>query len=335
MQASFRYGDAVSAKRYPLPVSTAPVWRMEGGLATASIPVPPCPGGHILVPSVSLPQPDAPFQCTLERAGAVWPLETVPSTRPRDGNSPQNEDHSPEDGDTPRDEDDLPFTTAPTGGGEISTHIDCFHTEQDIPETRLLIRLPGTEPPERFLVTLSIRPLLIDPEIPQDARMLLTPPPAISQMQGPAPIRTRICSPTALAMTLAAAQPDISWQAVVDACFDGRFYGSWPLAIRCAGSHGRIGAVEAITSWEPVLRVLGTGSPVVASIRFAPGELPGTPLACSKGHLVTVYGIDGDQVLVNDPAAPDAASVPRTYDLRAFTRAWLRRRGAAYLLAPP
>ena len=122
---------------------------------------------------------------------------------------------------------------------------------------------------------------------------------------------------------------------MTEACFDGRFYGSWPLAIHCAGTHGRIGAVEAVASWEPALQVLQAGSPIVASIRFGRGELSGAPLASTGGHLVTVYGIDGEVVLVNDPAAPDADSVPRRYDLRAFTHAWLRRRGAAYLLAQP
>ena len=322
MQASFRYGDEASAKRYPLPVSTSPIWRLSDGLVTASIPVPPCPRHHILVPSVALPGLNPSFQCALQLDDALWLLQAVPDTRSFNG-------------DTGKSGDDLPFLTASTGSGAISTHIDCFHTEGDVAESRLLIRLALAEPPERFLVTLSIRPLEIDPESPERARIVLTPPPAISQMRGPKRIRARICSPTALAMSLQAAQPAIPWQALVDACFDGRFYGSWPLAIRCAGAHGRIGAVEAVTSWKPVLCVLRTGSPVVASIRFGHGDLPGAPLASTNGHLVTVYGIDGNEILVNDPAAPDVASVPRRYDLRAFTRAWLRWRGAAYLLAPP
>ncbi|MCY3795839.1 MAG: peptidase C39 family protein, partial [Gammaproteobacteria bacterium] len=62
------------------------------------------------------------------------------------------------------------------------------------------------------------------------------------------------------------------------------------------------------------------------------GELPGAPLSKTAGHLVTRYGVDGDAVLVNDPAAGDAAGVPRRYDLEAFSRAWLRRRGAAYIM---
>lgn len=320
MQASFRFGDEASAGRYPLPVSTSPIWTTVDGRATASIPVPPCPSGHILIPSLSLPGQSTNFQFALDVDGVRWPLQAVCSGPPEGGeDSPANAFG--------------PF--GQTGGGEVSTHIDCFHTECDLPEGRLSVRLASPEPPRRFLAVLSVRPLLMKPEIPARTRLVVDRPPAISQMQGPRAIRRRICSPTALAMSLRAARPDIAWQSVVDACFDGRFYGSWPLAIQCAGRYGRLGAVEAIGSWTPALRILEAGSPVVASIRFRRGELHGAPLPETAGHLVTVYGMDGERVLVCDPAAPEAASVPRDYDIGAFTAAWMRHRGAAYLLAPP
>ncbi len=322
MQASFRFGDKASANRYPLPVTAEGIWNVSGEGVTASISLPPCPRDHILVPSVSVPGLQSGFQCALEVDGARWSLQPVHADPAEDGRSPD-----PKASGTP--------TRKRTGGRQVSTHIDCFHTECDLPESRLLARLDCPEPPSRFLVAVSMRPLLIDPAIPADTRIVLERPPAISQMQGPAAIRKRICSPTAMAMTLQAAHPDIAWQSVVEACHDGRFYGSWPLAIQCAGRHGRLGAVEVVASWHPVLQVLRTGSPVVASIRFGRGELPGAPLPGTGGHLVTVYGIDGDRVLVCDPAAADDASVPRNYELGAFTNAWMRHRGAAYLLAPP
>ena len=332
MQASYRFGDEVSAGRYPLPVSTAPVWTGTDRCATASIAVPPCPRGHILVPSVSLPGQKTGFQCSLEAAGERWTLHAVPGNRPDDEFDAPTRANG-ECAAAPR-ADDFSVAVRP-GGGAISTHIDCFHTERQLPESRLWIRLARPDPPRRFLLALSIRPLIMNPAVPPPTRLVLGQPPPISQMQGPAPIRKRICSPTALAMLLRAARPEIPWQSVVDACCDGRFYGSWPLAIHSAARHGRLGAVEAIGSWDPALGILGTGSPVVASIRFGPGELPGAPLRETTGHLVTVHGIDDDRVLVCDPAAPDADSVPREYGLAAFTAAWMRHRGAAYLFAPP
>lgn len=316
-----RFGDETTARTYPLPVSTRLDWRTSNGAISASLPVPPCPAHRILIPSVAVQPEGDGFQVVLAAEGADWPLQAVPGNHRRGRHTGATATHS--------------RRTGVSTGGTVSTHIDCFHTEGELPQSRLLIRLARKEPPRRFLVTLSTRPLEIDPETPSYARVVLPRPPAISQMQGPAGIRERICSPTALAMSLQAANPDLAWRSIVDACFDGRFYGSWPMAIRCASGHGRIAAVEAVSSWDPVLTVLRAGSPVVASIRFGRGQLPGAPLARTAGHLVTVYGIDGDTVLVNDPAAPDDASVPRTYDLKAFTDAWLRHRGAAYFLAPP
>lgn len=321
MQASFRFGDEESADLYPLRVSKAGIWTVSGGEVAASIPVPPCPRQHILVPSVSVPGLQAGFQCALHVDSDRWPLQPVVARPAKEGAGPNRE----ASGTT---------SVERTGRDRVSTHIDCFHTERDLPEGRLLVRLDGREPPRRYLVTLTLRPLLIEPEVPAYTHVMLEQPPAISQMQGPPAIGKRICSPTALAMTLQAARPGIDWMSVVEACHDGRFYGSWPLAIQCAGRHGRLGAVEAVTSWRPVLEVLRAGSPVVASIRFGRGELPGAPLPETGGHLVTVYGIDGEEVFVCDPAAPDHDSVPRRYGLGAFTAAWMRHRGAAYFLAP-
>ena len=331
MQTTLRFGSHEAAEKYPLPVSVAPLWRVADGVVDADIPVPPCPGGHILVPSVSIPGEASSFQCALAVGERVWLLEPVVG-RPLSSNSGDTDGAG-----TP------PATThalfedcrlSGSGGGAVSTHIDCFHTESDLPASRLLIRIASLHAPECFLVTISIRPLQIDPSAPVDAALALDQPPPISQMLAPKSIRQRICSPSALAMVLRAAQPSIEWQTVVEACCDGRFYGSWPLAIRCAGLFGRLGAVEAVASWEPALQVLRGGSPFVASIRFGRDELPGAPLAKSAGHLVAVYGIEGDRVLACDPAAADRASVPRAYDLTAFTNAWLRHRGAAYFFAP-
>ena len=71
-------------------------------------------------------------------------------------------------------------------------------------------------------------------------------------------------------------------------------------------------------------------------LTFGPGELSGSPLKKTKGHLVVVAGFDrkGD-LIVQDPAAPDRKSTRRVYDRAEFHRAWMvKKRGLAYLLWP-
>jgi len=118
-------------------------------------------------------------------------------------------------------------------------------------------------------------------------------------------------------------------------CYDpgSKMYGMWPYAILTAAHHGHVGATEVFVDWSDPLRVLEADPPMVASIRFARDTLPGAPLNASGGHLVVVHGASPECVVVNDPAAPEVATVPRTYDTIAFTQAWLRHRGAAYILS--
>ncbi len=110
-------------------------------------------------------------------------------------------------------------------------------------------------------------------------------------------------------------------------------YGVWPLALAAAARRGCLGAVEVFDRWDEALAVLENGVPLVTSIRFSAGELPGAPLTETGGHLVVVHGVSGDTVRVCDPAAPHG-DVLRDYPADAFSRAWLRHRGAAYILPP-
>jgi hypothetical protein len=75
-------------------------------------------------------------------------------------------------------------------------------------------------------------------------------------------------------------------------------------------------------------RFIKAGIPLVASVTFGAGELDGTPISSTAGHLLVIAGFtaDGD-VVVNDPAADTRAGVRRTYDRGQFERAWLPHSG--------
>jgi hypothetical protein len=92
--------------------------------------------------------------------------------------------------------------------------------------------------------------------------------------------------------------------------------------------------VELFSSWDPALACLRAGLPLVASIRYGAGELPGAPMNATGGHLVVVHGLAGRDVLVHDPAAAHHGAVMRRYPVDAFSRAWFRHRGAVYILCP-
>ena len=339
MQASWRFGDAASGRAYPLDVASGLIWRQCAAGVYCEVPLPPCPAGHIIVPSLSVPGKQYSYQVTLRADEASWPLQPVPSHRPplpaREGGG-RRDAHATARGAKSKSAEST--SCRRTGAfSSVSTQIDCFHTEADVPASRLIFHLHQPSPPDLYLAVLSVRPLHMAPTPPRRQAVRTPTPPGISQMEGPQGLRHRICSPTALTMMLKAEDAKIDWPDVVAQCFDDRTqaYGCWPLAIRSAAAHGRVGAVEALASWDPVLAVLRAGLPIVASIAFGPGELPGAPLARTGGHLVTCHGLDGDAVLVHDPAAESAAAVPRRYDLAAFSKAWLGHRGAAYILGRP
>ena len=84
--------------------------------------------------------------------------------------------------------------------------------------------------------------------------------------------------------------------------------------------------VSRLRSLREAERFIAAGIPLVASVRFGAGELRGSPISSTNGHLMVVVGFtrSGD-VVVNDPAASGSSGVRRTYDRGQFEDVWLRR----------
>ncbi len=301
--------DQRSAARFPLPVA-----RSVEFLSTAAgewmipIAIPSVPAESILVASFVTPGSITPdHQFRLRASSYEWPLLPVPSMV----------------GERP---DQIPVNDA------VSTHIDCWHTRVALDDPAIQLVIHTQQAPEEYFIAISCRPLAIDlPALPITSAIANTPQ-AISQMTAEEPLRRHICSPTSVAMLL----PGIAREEVLAWTRDRAtgLHGSWALAARAAALKGCVATVELHSDWSTALTLLRAGLPFAASIRFADGELQGAPLASTGGHLVVVHGVDGDTVLVHDPAADSDASVARRYDLGQFTKAWLAMRGASYIIAP-
>ncbi len=318
---SLRFADPQTVTQYPLEISSAADWQADGDGWAAHIDLGPLPAGEMIAPSLSLL--DAPvhgFVFTLEADGRQHRLAAVPP---------------------PSDPDAIQAAKAQAGSAgrrqKVRTAIDCFHVDRAVRNATLHCHLTGVRRPDRYLLTVSIRPTDLEPEAAGSLPDIRTErPPTISQMLQNPRIAGRVCSPVGTAMVMGTHRRNLITEQIIADCHDTLtgMYGLWPLAVRSAAGAGLIGAVELFSGWEPVVVCLRAGLPLVASIRYGAGELPGAPMNATGGHLVVVHGIEADHVLVHDPAAPVHGSVARRYPLDVFGRAWFRHRGAVYILCP-
>jgi hypothetical protein len=317
LMETLRLADPATGRAYPLPVAGVADWHtLEDGFAV-ELALPPLAAGTLLIPSLAVSDAGTAYhQWTLCADGSTWRLPPTPA-------DPATREQPPAD---PR----------------ASQHIDCWHIHAPLKDPVLRVWLrswhPGAGPPDRYLICASARPLtLTEPARPAAAHALAVAPPTLSQMTAPPDLAPRICSPTSVAMVLAHWGCRDPWLGIVDECRDPAtgMYGVWPLAIAAAARRGSMGAVEAFSNWDAPLAVLARGIPLVTSIRFEKDVLPDAPLPRTGGHLLVVFAAGPELIGVNDPAAPDLASVTRSYPAAAFTAAWLGHRGAAYIILPP
>lgn len=166
-------------------------------------------------------------------------------------------------------------------------------------------------------------------------RALAVPP--LSQMAAPPTLGHRICSPTCVAMVLGYWGKRVEVTELAAEMFHPAhdLYGVWPAAIGAAARRGILGYLLRFPDWTSAVWCLERGLPIIASIRYAESELIGAPLAQTDGHLVVLTGCDGDDVDVNDPAAPARDSVARRYRRDQLSRVWLDRGGVGYVLFTP
>ncbi len=160
--------------------------------------------------------------------------------------------------------------------------------------------------------------------------------PRRSQMTESEVLRNRICSPTCAAMALEYLGSRWPTAFVAADCYDlgAKIYGNWPFNVASLWRLGAKARLDYFANAEVAAAELQTGHLLIASLRYAQGELTAAPLSATEGHLVLMTGMSKDKagafrILVNDPAAAPEAEVRRSYDLAEFEKAWT---GLAYVV---
>lgn len=147
------------------------------------------------------------------------------------------------------------------------------------------------------------------------------------------------CSPTSTSMILAYNGVNLSVPDAVAATYDTAYdgTGNWPFNTAFAAEQGLRALVTRLPNLREAERYIAAGVPLGVSLGWKVGELPGTAIPSSSGHLMVLVGFDaqGNPVL-NDPAAPTDAGVRRSYPRAAFERLWLSHSGGlVYLISQP
>lgn len=151
------------------------------------------------------------------------------------------------------------------------------------------------------------------------------------------------CSPTSTSMVLAFLQNDTSAceprvRAAVSGVHDWIFggHGNWPFNTAYASTKGFNAYVARFTSMRDVENWVALGVPVVFSFAWNSGQLTGSAIPSSAGHLAVFVGFDASgNPIVNDPAAASDGTVRRTYLRSQLEPLWLSRSGGTvYLIYP-
>ena len=152
------------------------------------------------------------------------------------------------------------------------------------------------------------------------------------------------CSPTSTSMVLGywgwmpgPCEPRVraTKDGVFDWVYDG--HGNWPFNTAFAAVQGMEGYVARFTSLAQAEPWVAAGVPVVMSIAWNKGDITGSTIPSTNGHLLVLVGFDvNGNPIINDPAAASNDTVRVTYLRSEFEPLWLASSGGTvYLIHPP
>ena len=225
--------------------------------------------------------------------------------------------------------------------GRLSVDVDTFRATTPVEAVRLRLRMRARDPSALLAAPWALTLSVADAGPSLGPTTAASPPvrlvvPALSQMEAEPGLAHRICSPTCVAMVLDYWHRPVTVTALAREMFHPAtdLYGVWPAAILAAARRGIAGYLLRFPDWTAAAWCLARGLPVIASVRYAEGELTGAAATATGGHLLVLTGYEDGVALVNDPAAPTAATVARRYPIDELRRVWLERAAVGYVLFP-
>jgi hypothetical protein len=94
--------------------------------------------------------------------------------------------------------------------------------------------------------------------------------------------------------------------------------------------------VTRLSSLREAESFIKAGIPLVASVAFKSGQLTGSPISSTPGHLMVIRGFTAaGNVIANDPAAPKNSTVRRVYTRSQFEKAWQGGSGGVVYVVRP
>jgi len=151
------------------------------------------------------------------------------------------------------------------------------------------------------------------------------------------------CSPTSTSMVLGYLDHDTGpceprVRAAVEGVYDWIYngHGNWPFNTAYAATFGYESYVVRFTSLAKAEEFIAAGIPVIMSIAWGKGDLTGSGVDSTNGHLLVLVGFDASgNPTINDPASPTDDTVQRTYLRSEFEPLWLQASGGTvYLIYP-
>jgi hypothetical protein len=151
------------------------------------------------------------------------------------------------------------------------------------------------------------------------------------------PLAGQICSPTSTSMVMSYFGVDRPTSENALAIYDEEhdMFGNWGRAVQRAGSLGLDAWLQRFRNWDQVKAMIARGQPVVAGIKFKPGEFPSALYKETAGHLIVIRGFtkSGDPI-VNDPADRNKGNGV-VYKADELGRAWFGCGGVGYVIRKP